>query len=279
MEVQVFTDSTCDIPRGLAKELGIRIVPIHIRFGDKTYQDNVDISAEEFYRLLEESSHHPATAQPNPEDFLAAFSERCEGSMGIVCINISSRISGTYDSAVAAMKKLENRCPVTVIDSGLNSAGLGLVVMAAARLARSGASFQEVVAEAERATREVKMFGMFETMKYLALGGRINKALAAASHFLHVMPLLTFREGRIEKAGLVRTVGKGVEQIERFVRSQLPVSEVLISHSRVPERARQLKESLSRLVEPELISVAELGPGLGVHGGPGVLLVAVRTTR
>jgi DegV family protein with EDD domain len=278
MNVQIVTDSTCDIPRGLGDQLGIRVVPTYVRFGDRTYRDSVDISTEEFYRLLKNSSHHPATAQPNPEDFSVAFGEHCEVSRGIVCITISSKISGTYSSALTASKALQSRCPVEVIDSGLNSAGLGLVVMAAARLARSGAGFDDIVAEAERAIAETTMFGMFATMKYLARGGRISRTVAAASQFLHVMPLLTFRDGQIERAGLVRTVAKGIEKIEQFVRENLPVAELLISHSQVPERAQQLKERLSRFMGVESISIAELGPGLGAHGGPGVLLVALRAS-
>ncbi|MEJ2740220.1 MAG: DegV family protein [Dehalococcoidia bacterium] len=117
---------------------------------------------------------------------------------------------------------------------------------------------------------------MFETMKYLALSGRVSKTIATASRILNVMPLLTFRDGEIIRAGLVRTINNGMERIYNYVRNNIPVSELIIVHSAVYDRANELKRKLMELVPEENISIAELGAGLGVHGGPGVLLVALR---
>lgn len=276
MNVQVITDSTCDMPEEMVGRLGITVVPIYVRFGDKAYRDGVDIRREEFYSMLSSSPVHPATSQPNPEDFTSVYKEYCEKTEGIVSIHISSKISGTYNSATIARSTLESLCPVEVIDSKFNSAGLGLVVTAAARLAKAGAGFTEVVAEARKAVEQVRMFGMFETMKYLARGGRVNKTIAMASQVLNVMPLLTFHDGEIIRAGLVRTIAKGMDKIYDFVRENRAASELVIAHSAVEERARQLKQRLNDFVPAEKISMAELGAGLGVHGGPGVLLVALR---
>jgi len=279
MKVQIITDSTCDIPEGLANELGIRVVPIYLRFGDKTFRDGVDISKDEFYSRLASSPVHPATSQPNPEDFTGVFKEYCENTEGIVSIHISSKISGVYNSANIAKKSLESQCPIEIIDSKFNSAGLGLVVTAAARSTQAGASFSEVINEANNAVKQVGMFGMFETMKYLARSGRVNKTIAAASRILNVMPLLTFHDGEIMRAGLVRTINKGIDRIHEFVKSNAPIRELTIVHSKVTEQAIQLKKHLSEFVKEEKISVVELGAGLGVHGGPGVLLAAIRRLK
>jgi DegV family protein with EDD domain len=276
MAVQVITDSTSDITQDVAGELGIRVVPIYLRFGDKTYCDGIDIQSDDFYSKLVSSSVHPVTSQPNPEDFTSVYKEYCDDMDGIVSIHISAKISGTYNSATIAKKTIKSTCPIEVIDSKFNSAGLGLVVTAAARMAQSGAGFAEVIAEANRAVTQVRMFGMFATMKYLARGGRINKTIAAASRILNVMPLLTFRDGEIVRAGLVRTVANGMDRIYNFVKNNTPVSELIIVHSTVPERAGLLKQRLGDFIPEEKITTAELGAGLGVHGGPGVLLAAVR---
>jgi DegV family protein with EDD domain len=276
LKVQVITDSTSDIPPEVAKKLGIRVVPIYLRFGDKTYRDGVDINNEEFYSKLKSSPVYPATSQPNPEDFAGVYKEYCENIDGIVSIHISSRISGTFSSATIARKTLKSRCPIEVIDSKFNSAGLGLVVIAAAQLAESGAGLAEVVAEAKSAVNQVRMFGMFETMKYLARSGRVNKTIATASRILHVMPLLTFHEGEIVRAGLVRTIGNGMNRIYDFVKNNMPVSELTIVHSAVERQANELKQRLSSFIPQVKISIAELGAGLGVHGGPGVILAALR---
>ena len=276
MAVQVITDSTSDIPQQIADKLEIFVVPIFVSFGEKSYRDGVDIRSETLYKMLESSPDYPSTSQPNPENFTAVYTRFCDNVDGIVSIHISSKISGTYSSANTARKTLESRCPIEVIDSKFNSAGLGLVVMAAARLAQSGAGPSEVADEAYNAISQVRMYGMFETMKYLALSGRVSKTIATASRILNVMPLLTFRDGEIIRAGLVRTINNGMERINNYVRNNIPVSELIIVHSAVYDRANELKRKLTELVPEENISIAELGAGLGVHGGPGVLLVALR---
>jgi DegV family protein with EDD domain len=276
LKVQVVTDSTSDISKDLANELDIRVVPIYVRFGDKIYRDGIDIQSDGFYSMLASSSVHPATSQPNPEDFTSVYSEYCNKSEGIVSIHISSKISGTYNSAVIAKKTLESHCPIEIIDSKFNSAGLGLVVTAAARLARDGATLSEVINEANMAVSQVSMFGMFETMKYLARSGRVNKSIAVASRFISVMPLLTFHDGEIVRAGFVRTINKGIDKIYEFVKSNIPIVELNIVHSKVVDRAERLKKYLSEFIAEEKISITELGASLGVHGGPGVLLAAIR---
>jgi len=276
MTVQVITDSTSDMPEHLANELGIRVVPIYLRFGEKTYRDGVDMTKNEFYSMLMSSPVHPATSQPNPEDFTSVYKEYCDNTEGIVSIHISSKISGTYNSATIAKKTLKSQCPIEIIDSMFNSAGLGLVVAAAARMAKTGAGLSEVIDEAKKAISQVGMFGMFETMKYLARSGRVNKTIAMASSILHVMPLLTFHNGEIVRIGLVRTINKGIDRIYDFVRNNSPVGELTIVHSKVDEQAGQLKKRLGEFIREEQIHIVELGAGLGVHGGPGVLVAAIR---
>ena len=279
MTVQVITDSTSDIPDGLTEELGIIVVPIYLRFGSETYRDGVDITRDEFYSKLVSSPLHPATSQPNPEDFTSVYKEYCDSVDGIVSIHISSKISGTVNSATMAKKTLETHCPIEIIDSRLNSGGLGLVVTTAARAAQSGASLSEVIDEAKNAVDEVRMFGMFETMKYLARSGRVNKTIAAASRILNVIPLLTFYDGEIVRAGLVRTISKGTDKIFDFVKKNTPISELVIVHSKIADQAEKLKQRLKEFIQEEKIAIAELGAGLGVHGGPGVLLAAIRKSE
>jgi DegV family protein with EDD domain len=276
MKVQIITDSTADISPELIKELDIKVVPIYIHFGNKTYRDGLDISTNQFYSMLDTAPVHPTTSQPSPGDFARTYLEYIDKVDGIASIHISSKISGTFNTAVLARDSLKNNSNIEVIDSKFNSAGLGLVVTAAARLAKAGAGLSEVILEANSAIRQINMFGMFSTMKYLARSGRVNKTIAAASQFLHIMPLLTFHEGEIVRAGLVRTVLNGMEHIHNFVKNNVPVTEIIIVHSDIKTQALQLKQKLSEFISEEKIRITDLGAGLGVHGGPGVLLVSVR---
>jgi DegV family protein with EDD domain len=274
--VKVITDSTSDIPQELIDDLGIRVVPAYVRFGSKTYRDGVDIRSNDFYRMLANAPMHPATSQPNPEDFTRVYKEYCDTADGLVSIHISSKISGTYNSATMAKRMMGEKYHIEVIDSKFNSAGLGLIVIAAARMAKAGASLKEIINETNKAINQTRMFGMFETMKYLARSGRISKTIAAASRFLSVMPLLTFHDGEIVRAGFVHTINKGIDRIYDFVENNIPVSELIIVHSAVLDRAKRLTNRLSEFIHIDKITIAELGAGLGVHGGPGVLLTAIR---
>lgn len=276
MKVKVLTDSTSDLPPDITKDLDIGIVPIYVRFGETIYRDGVELSSDDFYAKLDSSPVHPATSQPPPEDFLQAFRSSAQSSDGVISIHVSSKISGTYNSAQLARKMLEDEKPIEVVDSRFNSAGLGLVVIAAARAAKAGGSLAEVLAETHRAIVQINMFGMFNTMKYLALSGRVSKSIATAADFLDVKPLLTFKDGEIVRAGFVRTLAKGMERLYDYVSRKVNVQEIAIVHSAHPEWAGQLKQRLGNLFDEKKILVSQLGAALGVHGGKGVLLVALR---
>lgn len=276
MAVKVVTDSTADLPIAITGELNISVVPIYVRFGNDIYRDSVDISSDEFYAKLEESPLPPTTSQPSPGDFIEVYTGALKEAQQLVSIHISSRLSGTYNSAVLAREMHARREDIAIVDSRFNSAGLGLVTMAAARVARAGGSLSEVVAEANRAIQQVKMFGMFNTMKYLALSGRVSKAVASAADILDVKPLLTFKDGQVARAGFTRSLSKGMERIYQYVAGKPNLMELVIVHSSVPEWAGKLKLSLGKLFPTDKILVMQLGAALGVHGGKGVLIIALR---
>lgn len=276
MKTKVVTDSTSDIPAEVARSLGVAVVPVYVRFGEEVYRDGVDMSSDELFRKMVESPIHPATSQPSPEDFARVYAQCATEAESIVSIHISSKISGTYNSALLAKSLMDSRCPIEVVDSTFNSVGLALVVIAAARRANAGDGLEDVLAETQRAIGHVHMFGMFGTTKYLALSGRVSKTIAAAADILNVKPLLTFRDGEIVRAGLVRTVSKGIDRLCEFVKSKENIQELALVHGAVPEQAAQLKKRLGALFPEDQILVMQLGAALAVHGGPGVLVLALR---
>ncbi len=276
MSIQVITDSTSDIPPDTAEKLGIRVVPIYVRFGAKVYRDGVDMDSDTFYKTLANSPVHPATSQPTPEDFESVYKEYCQKAEGIISIHISSKISGTYNSAMIAKKMLGSKCPIEIIDSRFNSAGLALVTMAAARISKTPKSLAALTEEIRGTIRRVDMFGFFNTMKYLARSGRVSKTIVAAANILNVKPLLTFHEGDIVRAGLVRSISRGMDRLYKFVQGKHNIAEMIIVHSAIPEQAEKLKQRLGDFFPENQINIMKMGAGLGVHGGPGVLLVALR---
>jgi DegV family protein with EDD domain len=277
MTVKVITDSTADLSPEIVSELDIGIVPIYVRFGDEVYRDGVDLDSDEFFRMLTSDMPHPSTSQPAPADFSGIYAKHSGNADGIISIHISSKISGTYNSAMVAKAMFEESCPIEVVDSTFNSGGLALVVLAAARVAQTGKSLPEVLEETHKAIQQIEMLGMFDTMKYLARSGRVNRAIAATGNILNVKPLLTFRDGEIVRAGMVRAASRGMDQIYEFVRSKDNIRELVVVHSAAPERAEELRERLSSILSAEEIVVLKMGAALGANGGPGVILVALRT--
>ncbi len=278
MAVKVITDSTADLSPEIAREWDIGVVPIYVRFGSDVYRDGVDLDSDGFFKMLITTTSHPATSQPTPADFSGIYAKHSENADGIISIHISSKISGTCDSALLAKAMFESSCPIEVVDSTFNSGGLALVVLTAARLARAGKGLVEVLEETKRTIRQIEMLGMFDTMKYLARSGRVNRAIAATGNILNVRPLLTFRDGEIVRAGMVRAVSRGMDHIYDFVRSRENIRELVIVHSAVPERADELRRRLGSLFPAEEIIVLKMGAALGANGGPGVILVALRTS-
>lgn len=276
MVVKIVTDSTSDISPEVADALGITVVPVYVRFGDEIYRDGVDISSDDLYQKLITSSVHPSTSQPTPQDFATVYSDCSKQVDDIISIHVSAKVSGTCNSALQGEKMMKGKCQIEVIDSCFTSVGLSLVVIAAARLAGAGGSLPQVIEETRRAISQVRMLGIFNTMKYLVFGGRISKTIVSVARVINVKPLLTFRDGEIARAGLVRTFSQGVHRLYEFAKSNAAIQDLAIAYSTIPEQANQLKADLGSIFPEEKIYLAQLGAGLGVHGGPGVLLIALR---
>ena len=276
MTVKIVTDSTSDIPSPLIEELGIKVVPVIMRFGNQEFRSGIDLTPQEFYSKLATSEIHPHTSQPAPEDFAKVFREAGPGCEGIVCINISAKLSGAVNSANQGKKLAEGECPIEVIDSRFNSIGLGLIVIKAAELAKGGSNLPQIIDAVKADIEKIRMLGIFDTMKYLVRGGRVSLIRASAARILNVKPMLTFRNGEVAQAGLVRSYDRGISRIADFVKTQGKILDLAIAHSMAADRAAELKSRLGESFPVNNILITELGPALGVHGGPGVLLVALR---
>ena len=174
MTIKIVTDSTADLPQALAEELGITIVPLYVQFGHNTYRDRIDISEEEFYQRLLNDPIHPSTSQPTPQDFADVYNKLSKQADGIISIHISNKLSGTCNSALQGKEIASTECPIEVIDSEMVSMGLGLIAVKAATIASSGKDLQNVVEEVTQLIHKTRVWALFDTLKYLAKGGRIG---------------------------------------------------------------------------------------------------------
>ena len=276
MIIKIVTDSTADLPAAIVKDLDITVVAEYLRFGDKIYRDQIDITEDEFYQRLINGPIHPKTAQPTPQDFASVYSPLSRRADAIISIHLSGKLSGTYSSAVQGKSMIHTACQIEVIDSHLVSIALGLVVIQAAKMAKSGMGLKQIVAKLGQIIPNVHMLILFDTLKYLSKGGRIGKGKALLGALLNVKPLLTVRDGELMPSGQVRTRSKGTELLLNFVKNAEDIEDLAVLYSTTHDEAQVLVESVSSLWTKEPVILAQLGSALGVHGGPGVLAIAIR---
>ncbi len=276
MTVKIVTDSTSDLPPDLIQELDITVVPACVIFGNKTYRDGVDISQDELYRKMVTENIPATTSQPPPADFADVYKKLLKETNEIASIHVTSKLSGVYNSALQGKEMASGGNRIEVVDSLSVSMGLGLLTLLAARLAKAGEDFPRIVEEVRQSIPNIHIWAVFDTLKYLLRGGRIGKAKALLGGVLNVKPMLTMRDGELHPAGFIRTHAKGIERLIDNLKKAVNVQDVAVVHSTTPEDAQTLKERISTIFNRGPIYISRLGPALGVHAGPGALVLALR---
>jgi DegV family protein with EDD domain len=273
--VRVVTDSACDLLDETLSELGIGLVPLRIRFGDEELVDRVELSTKEFWARCASSRELPATAAPSPGQFQEAFEAMADaGADGVVCVNLSSKMSATIEAARQAARALEGRVPVRVVDSLSVTLGLGLVVTEAARAAAAGAGIDEVVAAAERAVAGMKLYGAIDTLENLKKGGRIGGAQALLGSMLSIKPVIEVRDGVVEQESKQRTRRKSLQYLADKARAAGAVSRLAVFSADAPDLDEflGLLEGISPTEGRTLMG--DVGPVIGTHAGRGAIGVA-----
>jgi len=275
--IKIVTDSTAYLPQDIIAQHDIRIVPLNVLFGVKCYQEGIDLNYKQFYRMLAEAEELPTTSQPAAGDFLTVYSELVEAGHEVISIHISSGISGTVDSALAAQKMLSRPDQISVIDSLSTSIGLELIVRSALEAIEAGRSRKDIVALLEKMIQSLHVYFVVDTLEYLQKGGRIGAASALLGTVLQFKPILLLKNGKIEPWGKVRTKRKAVTKLldimEEKVGSQAP-ARIGVTHAEVPGEAEALVKKLHQRLNFENCCVSQIGPVIGTHTGPGVVGVA-----
>lgn len=275
MTVKVVTDSLSDITSDVADELGITVVPVYVRFGEDVYRDRVEITTEEFYRRLVSDAAFPSTTQPTPNDFLDTYNKLAKEADEILVINLSSKLSGTYQSALQAKSMFEGKSRIEVIDSQLVIMGLGLVIIAVAKAVQAGANLDEAAALVQRAVPKSHSVMFFDTLKYMAKGGRIGKASGLLGSLLSVKPVLTLKDGEVSPLTRVRSRAAGIDYLYNFVAGFASIEGLAVEHATTPDEANELVERLGSLFPKEQIYISTVSPVIGTYVGPQVLSVSV----
>jgi len=272
--VRVVTDSTADIPLKRAEELGLTVVPLNVHFGAEVFQEQVDLSTEEFFQRLEESRVLPTTSPPSPGLFQSVYERLASESQDILSIHVSAGLSKTYENALQARYTLLGWCNVHVIDSLTTSASLGMLATAAARAAMRGESIDQIARMMRGMISQVHIQFFVETLDYLERGGHLPP-LPPLNKSGNVKPVLKIEQGTISLVERVRSRARALDKLYEFVADFPKVEKLVIVHQAPPAEIQRLLSRVTTIVRPEKISEAPYGPVLGTHLGPQAIGVAV----
>ena len=275
MPVKVVTDSVSDLPPQVIEELGITVIPLNVRFGEKVYRDGIDLTTEQFYQQLVHSKTLPVTSVPTPAAFAEAYDKLSEETDEILAIALTSKLSGTYEVARQSIGLMKRKCRVEVVDSQWAVMAEGFLVIAAARAAQAGASLDEVLEVVCGNIPRVDMRAAFDTLEYLRRGGRIGAAQALLGSALKINPIITMKDGVVEPAGRTRSRVKAIDHLYQFAASYSHIEGLAVEEAACPDDADLLVERLSAKFPKERIYRSKTTPVIGTHTGPGLILVAV----
>jgi DegV family protein with EDD domain len=277
--IQVVTDSACDLPDEVIDKLGIRVVPLTIRFGNEEFVDRVELSTKEFWDRVITGPEMPQTAAPSAGAFQVAFTEAADAGMdSVVCVNLSSKVSATYQAARTASDAVSAQIRVEVVDSLTLTMGLGLLVLHTVDLTASGKTIEEVVADVEDTKHRTRVFGVVDSLDFLRKGGRIGGASHLVGSLLSIKPVLDVRDGVVEVDSKQRTRSRAIQYLASKAIDAGPLERLALADGRAPD-ASQVTELLDGAKTEHPLETSILGPVVGSHAGPGSLGVCFIAAR
>lgn len=280
MPVAIVTDSTSDIEPGTPRSQGIAVVPLFVVFGDRSYKDCIELSREEFYRKLSSESVLPSTSQPTAAMFEEAFAAPVAAGDDVLCILISSHLSGTVNAAMAAARRFEG-ARIHVYDSRSVAAGLGMMVLHARKMAQTGAPLDAIVETLDGWRASQHLYACLSDLSHLQRTGRIGAAQAALGTMMKIVPVLALDDGKVVAKAQVRTFARAQETMIDLILKAAPAvneAEFIVMHTNAPALAEAAERALRERLgdrRPARLEIWEAGPVIATHGGPGAVGIFV----
>ena len=273
-KIALVTDSTCSMPKEMIDKYNITVAPQVLIWGNETFEDGVNITPSEFYTRLKKATVMPSTSQATIGKFLEIYKSLLDQDYQILSILLSSKLSGTVNSAVQAKAMLPPDAPVEIVDSNSTAMAMGFHLLTVARAIEQGASLAECVKLAQKASQNTGIYFAVDTLEFLHRGGRIGGASRFLGTVLNFKPILELRDGRVEAAERVRTRTKSlnriVELVEEHIGGRTPVRLASL-HASAPEDAKIVLEEATKKLNPVESYSSEVSPAIGANIGPGVV--------
>ena len=273
MNIAVVTDSTSDIPANIAKKNKITVVPLNLHVENKTYLDNIDISADKLYEMLPSSNVVPTTSAPSAGTFIEVYENLLKSYDQIISIHISSKLSLTHDSAVNAAKEINKKKKlVEVVNSETASMALGLTAMIVSdTINKKNIDIEQAKDLSKNLSKRSTFLGMVPSLKYLVRGGRIGKARGFVGSLLKFKPILTMQDGEAHPLVRVRSVEKGINKLKELAQENAPLEKISVLYTTEKDKAEEIAEDIKLFDKKIDPVIAQLGPVIGAHLGPNVL--------
>ena len=280
MPISIVTDSTSDIEPQRAAALGVTVVPLFVIFGERSYRDYLDLSRRQFFEMLASEKQLPTTSQPTAQMFEDAFRPLVEAGNDVLCITISSHLSGTINAAQTAAQAFPG-AHIVVYDSQSAAGGLGMMVLRAQELAARGTDWAELLAALDRERETQRLYACLPDLSHLQRTGRIGKAQAVLGTLMKIVPVISLEDGAVTAKAQVRTFARAQQTMLDLALAAVsdPASgRFLVMHTNAPQLAQnvmaRLRERLGG-VQPRMLDILEAGPVIATHGGPGAVGIFV----
>jgi DegV family protein with EDD domain len=271
--LHIVTDGAADMPPEWAEEYKIHTVPINIQFGEDTYLQFIDLDFDNFYEKVTETKMVPKTAQPSPHQFVEFYNKIANEGDTILSLHVTSKLSGTYASAVIAAEELKDQYNILPYDSAGGSMGIGFMCREARKMADEGKSVDEIVAYWDKVKKDVQIILTLDTLEYARMSGRVGALSAALASVLNVKPIAVLKDGIVEMVGKVRTRKVALKRVIEMAQEAYGDRPIYLGvvHARDLASGQQLFNDAKDLFNVKDGVITDLSLSLATNFGPGTI--------
>ena len=271
--LKIVMDSAGDIPQEWRSEYEIEVIPINIQFENKTYQQGIDLSNDDFYHLADSSGVIPKTSQPTPQQFVDFYNRIAEVSDTVLSLHVTSKLSGTFNSAVLAARQLKNKLNIIPYDSGSGSAAVGFMCKEIRQLDRAGATLQAILARLDVIRQNVNVVLTLDTLEYARRSGRVKALQAALAALVNIKPVIILKDGALDMREKVRTRQRAINRVLEIIQQRVGdrLVNIAVVHSQSLEAAKELMKKVNETFHVNEAILSDLSIGVAANLGPGTI--------
>lgn len=271
--LKIVMDSAGEIPQEWRTEYDVEVIPVNIQFENKTYQQGIDLSDDDFYQIANSSGVIPKTSQPTPQQFVDFYKRIAKVSDTILSLHVSSKLSGTFNSAVLATQELRNKFNIIPYDTGSGSAAVGFMCKEARQLDRAGATLQAILARMDVIRQNINVVLTLDTLEYARRSGRVKALPAALAALVKIKPVRILKDGVLDMREIVRTRQRAINRVLEIIHQRVDnrLVNVAIAHSRSLEAAKLLLQKVNETLRVNEAIISDLSIGVAANLGPGTI--------